>query len=336
MNQTKVQDFVADLRNHYDHGHHVVVSWEGLSLLSDERLDLLGTVFRAAGYEPRIVVSSRHYHEWVPSWIQQYYRPAGYNPQNFKFEDAGGARIPTTQQFLEDPIPYHRHCYFGFDDCHYDWLATDNAPAANVRNRFQRFFNDVQMFRYNQGGDLVTNFICQALQFADNTCRGLQDGELSAPPRLQEAIPRIIMDYEYLSQAAYGKYDLVKYSKKRRNLVMKVKRHHQRKISKCVALDCDQTTLHPFDLQCQTDSEKQIFTNRTISYEREVFPDDFGGSDGGQKHESLLRTMVLDKMEDDKYCVINVDKTLAEPWWDVFFTYLEEGIDPYKNRNPPW
>jgi hypothetical protein len=73
-----------------------------------------------------------------------------------------------------------------------------------------------------------------------------------------------------------------------------------------------------------------------ISYEREVFPEDFAGSDGGQKYESLLRASALDKMEDDKYCMIDVDKTLAEPWWDVFFTALEEGIEPYKKRNHPW
>jgi hypothetical protein len=283
----------------------------------------LGSVFRAAGYEPRIVVSSRHYHEWVPSWIQQYYRPAVYNKQVNTFEDAGGARIPTTQQFLEDPLFYHRHCYFGFDDCHYDWLATDNAPAANVRNRFQRFFNDVQIFRYNQEGDLVTNFICQTLQFAEKTCRGLQNGVIMVPPRLQGAIPRVLMDCEYLAQAAYGKYDLVEYSEKRRLLVTRIKQHQAIK-------------MHPFPLQCLTESEKKIFTNRMISYEREVFPEDFAGSDGGQKYESLLRATALDKMEDDKYCMIDVNKTLAEPRWDVFFTALEEGIEPYKKRNHPW
>jgi hypothetical protein len=133
------------------------------------------------------------------------------------------------------------------------------------------------------------------------------------------------MDYEYLAQAAYGRYDLVKYSKKRRNLVVKIRHHHEIKTSNCQTFDCAQTTLHTFDLQCLTESEKQFFTNRMISYEREVFPDDFVGSDGGQKHESLLRTMALDKMEDDKYCMIDVDKTLADPWWDDFFTTLEQG-----------
>jgi hypothetical protein len=322
MNQTKVQDFVSDLREHYEQGHHVMVSWEGISLLSDERLDLLGTVFRAAGYEPRIVVSSRHYHEWVPSWIQQYYRPAGYNKQVNMFEDAGGARIPTTQQFLEDPLFYHRHCYFDFDDCHYDWLATDNAPAAHVRNRFQRFFSDVEIFRYNQEGDLTTNFICQALRFADKTCRELQKGALKVPPPQQRHLSRIIMDCEYLAQAAYGKYDLVEYSEKRRSFVSKIKQHQAIK-------------MHPFALQCLNESDKMLFTNRMISYEREVFPDDFAGIDGGQKYESLLRTMVVDKMEDDKYCMIDVDKTLAEPWWDDFFTSLEQGINPDRKRNNP-
>ena len=96
------------------------------------------------------------------------------------------------------------------------------------------------------------------------------------------------------------------------------------------------TALHPFALKCQTKSEKQFFTNRMISYEREVFPDDFMGSDGGQKYESMLRTMALDKMKDDKYCTVDVSKTLAEPWWDFFFTSLEKGKEPYKERNQPW
>ena len=126
--------------------------------------------------------------------------------------------------------------------------------------------------------------------------------------QLQEVIPHIVMDYEYLAQAAYGKYDLVKYSKKRRNLVVKIRHHHKIKTSNCQSFDCAQTTLHTFDLQCLTES----------------LPDDFLGSDGRQKHESLLRTMALDKMEDDKYCMIDVDKTLADPWWDDFFTTLEQ------------
>jgi hypothetical protein len=41
-----------------------------------------------------------------------------------------------------------------------------------------------------------------------------------------------------------------------------------------------------------------------ISYECKVFPDNFVGGDGGQKHEILLRAMALDKMDDDKYCTI--------------------------------
>ena len=334
MNQTRVQSFVGVLRHHYNLGHHLIVSWEGLSLLPEERLDLLGNVFRAAGYEPRIVVTSRYYHEWVPSWIQQHFRPAGYNPQLNKFEDAG-ATIPTIQQFLEDPLPYHTHCYFGLADCHYGWLANEDAPAANLRDRFQRFFNNVQIFQFNQEGDLVTNFVCQTLRYAKKTCRGLQDGTLLVPEHLQESIARSIMDYEYLAQAAYDKYYLLQYSEKRRAFVGMIQKHHQRKISSC-KFSCSHAALRPFVLQCPTENEKRIFTNRSIAYERELFPDDFVLNDAGEDYESMLRNEAMYKMKGDKYCLINVHKTLEEPQWDVFFRYLEEGKDPYAEKRQPW
>ena len=336
LNQTKVKTFVGILRQHYEDGHHVSVSWEGLSLLSDERIEFLGSVFRAAGYEPRIVVSSRYYHEWVPSWIQQYFRPAKYNKQLDKFEDAGGARIPTLPQFLADPLFYHRYCYFGFDDCHYDWLSTSNAPAASLRNRFKRFFPSVQLFQYSQEGDLVTNFICQALQFADKTCHGLQDGTLTSPERdLQKSLLLITMDYQYLAQAAYDKYNLVHFSEKRQVFAKRIRRHHERLISQQCKGKCSNETELPFDRLCLSKNEKELFANRTISYELEVFPSDFVQSDGGKKYEELLWNMILDRTEDDKYCALDVNKTLVKPEWELFFRGLEPRTKKKNTKSPP-
>jgi hypothetical protein len=337
MEQEEVQDFIGFLRNHYDQGHHLVISEEAICYLSDERLDFLARVIRAAGYEPRIVITSRQYHEWVPSWIQQEFRPAKWNKKYYEiFHDSGGARIPTIPQFLENPLPYHWQCHF--DDCHYDWVATDHAPAVIVRNQFQRHFNDIQIFPFNQEGDLATNFICQTLQFADKTCRSLQDGSFEAPPQLNEAIPRVRMDYEYLAQAAYDKYKMVEYSKHRRALVTMIQRHHRLAILNCQrgVNDVSCATNHPFALQCLTESEQQLFARRLVSYERELFPNDFVGTDGGKKYEELLRTKALEKIKDEKYCVIDVEKTLRDPRWSVFFISLGRGEDPYKLPNQPW
>jgi hypothetical protein len=321
------------------------MSWEGISLLSDARLQLLGNVLRDAGYDPRILVTSRHYHEWVVSWIQQYFRPATYNRHLLVFDDQdGGARIPTVHEFFQsqDPRPYHTFCMF--DDCQYEWLAVDQAPAAAVRDRFLQFFSTVEVVPFNQPkGDLVTNFVCQVLPLATTTCRQLQTG--SPPPRLKEAIPRYQMDYEYLAQAAYDKYTGLapQYSTRRRALSERIGFHHQHYISQCSKKGIGGrrpgpcTTLHPFPMICMTPAEKQVVTDRLIEYERDLFPNDFSLD---SHYEDWLRTKALEDMTtDDKYCRLDVDTTLKEPWWDVFFTCLAQGTDPYQQlpkADQPW
>jgi hypothetical protein len=102
-------------------------------------------------------------------------------------------------------------------------LATYNASAANVWNQFQHFLNDIQIFWYNQEGDLVTNFICQALQFAENTCHGLQDGVLMVAPQQQGAIPHIHNGLQISCPSSLCQvYDLVEYLEKRRCLVRRI------------------------------------------------------------------------------------------------------------------
>lgn len=319
------QEFLQQLSQHHAKGHHITMSWEGISLLSTQRIQLLKDILQHAGYSnPRIVISSRYYHEWAHSWIQQYFRPQTYNRHMHQFGPQG-ATIPTLCEFLaKDPIPYHNFCTF--DTCYFDWLDhSSHAPATLVRDRFSQLgFSNIQIFPFNQdnGHDLVTNFVCQTFQAATQTCQYLHNMK-EPPPRLKEHKPRLQLDYEYLVQTAYQNYNLTVYNTQRQTLSLAVRRHHRKFLSGCglIGVEMPCSTLRPLGpLICLTDHEKELLIHKVVSFERELFPRHFEK----KEFEVSLRQTVKQDLQDDKYCWLGTQETLVQPEWDQLFTKLVE------------
>lgn len=134
------------LAYHYTQGNNVIFSVERFSegVASDEGWEFLKSSLK--DWNVRIVVAYRRFYEWVPSLYFQ---------QNHKRNAKSASVIAYTEQKLN---------------------STTAHPASETYCRFAKHFDEVYIFSLHQEGDLLENFVCQALPTANQVCHNLRQG----------------------------------------------------------------------------------------------------------------------------------------------------------------
>ena len=113
--------------------------------------DLLKRMLK--GYSVRIVVGYRRYFEWLPSFIYQ-------------------EIILPTFIYQQDALQPSQHSMVELIRGLLNTTATTLHMTTRAIKIWSAQFDDVYVFNMNQEGDLVTNFVCQALPgHLTNTCR---------------------------------------------------------------------------------------------------------------------------------------------------------------------
>ena len=113
--------------------------------------DLLKSMLK--GYSVRIVVGYRRYFEWLPSFIYQ-------------------EIILPTFIYQQDALQPSQHSMVELIRGLLNTTATTLHMTTRAIKIWSAQFDDVYVFNMNQEGDLVTNFVCQALPgHLTNTCR---------------------------------------------------------------------------------------------------------------------------------------------------------------------
>jgi hypothetical protein len=134
------------LTYHYARGNNVIFSVERFSegIKSDAGWKILKSILK--DWNVRIVVAYRRFYEWIPSLYFQ---------QNHGRKAATASVIAFAEQMLN---------------------ATTVHPASSTSGHFAKHFDDVYIFNLHQEGDLMENFVCQALPTASQVCHNLRQG----------------------------------------------------------------------------------------------------------------------------------------------------------------
>ena len=209
------------------------------------------------GYSVRIVVGYRRYFEWFPSMFDQshYYAPLS-----------------------ESYVDKFRREITASNKTHMTVRATKIWSAQ---------FDDVYVFNMHQDGDLVTNFVCQALPGPPtNVCRELISSESTAHNRVNN--PGRELDWLRLIAAA-------------RELGWHLTREMWRNTKPLY--ETFQTT-HPVEYQsllsCLTEDEQEKLLNLSLAYEKELVAT--ATANGNNKHlEELLLPSKLEEHREKFY-----------------------------------
>ena len=107
--------FRTILQEHLDVGHNIIASDEALSVWdignSDSGWNMLEETFR--GFDVKIVLAYRRYHEWLLSLYRHVYYPAVYHPYMMVFPDdennGGGAVVPSFAEFARNAVMWWKN-----------------------------------------------------------------------------------------------------------------------------------------------------------------------------------------------------------------------------------
>jgi hypothetical protein len=163
------QLFVDQLRQ----GHNLILSTEHIASKGEHQISnpfLWKKLLQ--GFSVKVVVAYRHYFEWYPSFYYQEHLRDRFRTQ---WPDEGGKPMPSLLAYLQDHL-----------DVLWDGAAgrPQNTPPSHRNTThmslwmyltWSKVFEDVQLLDLHHPGDVLVQFVCQALPGAVETCAFLKE-----------------------------------------------------------------------------------------------------------------------------------------------------------------
>lgn len=285
-------NFQERLNYRLERNDNVIFSSEHFNQIhSDEGFQMLKNA--TEGFHVRVVVSYRRYWEWLPSYYYQ-------------------ANKRKNIKRMEKLVPYLlKHIHDRYNTKH---------PTMVARDYWIKHFDDVYVFNMHQqnGQDLLTNFVCQAIPDATNTCnKKMHELQQMKNDNDDEASTTNVRTQRRSSSLDFRKLDIVatelgfESTQAQKKLIMKNFEEFQ------------QLPNNNYDtfLSCLTKDEEQALLDKALSFEKDLIDSlseeqnnldekshnlkHFLTEEGKQEHIKAF----FDK-KDDLFCEINVTKAL--------------------------
>jgi hypothetical protein len=278
------------LTYHYSQRNNVIFSVERFSqgIKSDEGWKFLKSSLK--DWNVRIVVAYRRFYEWIPSLYFQH--------NHGRNKAATASVIAFTEQILN---------------------ATTTHPASSTYGHFAKHFDDVYLFSLHQDGDLMENFVCQALPTANQVCHNLRQGNRT------EAAAKVRVSH------SFDAHRLVAAAHKKGLLPSADNRRIGRLSARLDQFQNSNWTEYGQYLKCLSLQSKARLLNLSLSFEEDVV------SLASPDVRSLLsdRQGLIDGFEKSfakrKYCEINPERAL-DPNDTFAETILNGGYYPYEQQ----
>jgi hypothetical protein len=251
-----------DYHSRQQNQHHMIYSNEGFSHHMEDKnetWECLQTLFH--GWNVRIVIGYRHYFEWIRSLYYQQYLNSKKYIVNWPGQNGKGRTHPPFLEYLD----YHLQRWEAGD------LSVDGGSSArafghhlslSTYKKFKPYFEDIQFFNlYQDDDDLVTNFVCDMLPNADETCKAMKLQEKEGADKVKGLVHRVSksFDAQRISEAAYEKRIVDTSSPKD-------------KFVEIVEAKIQETKLdsNPNYLDCPSPTLEARFFNASASFEKEM------------------------------------------------------------------
>ncbi|KAL3912413.1 MAG: hypothetical protein SGILL_006894 [Bacillariaceae sp.] len=272
-------------------------------ILSDENLDevyapTLRQVIPDKDFKVKVVVVYRQIHHWVTSWYSQINKSTNtdqegnilidenghlYRDEHTHFPDHGGVYVPPFSQWYKEFVK-------AFDP---ENLAMEH-PSIHFKSVYEPLFEDVEIFNMEEPGDLVTNFMCEMVPEAKQSCAALRRGR-----ELPSDNVAVNLDYDIIAVAAYER-GLVRKDMTRSILRKAVEFYVERK-GKALPQICDEEV-------------QQHVRKWLVDSERTIYPDEWDAA-----KEEKLDELFDEYVATGKLCDVDVDSVLADEDWIAYF-----------------
>jgi hypothetical protein len=277
-------------------------------LLSDANLDErfaqpLRDMIDDRKWRITVVVMYIRIYEWLVSWYNQINKTTNldakgnlliddvgnpYREEHIHWPDQGGARIPGFSTWYEDFTS--------------NWEPTEfveKHPSVKLYRLYTPLFDNVVIFDMHQDGDLVTNFMCNVILKADNTCLKLKGNKIQLPI----ANPSVNLGHDILSVYAYDKGYVDKSLS--RQEVVKAVGEYVKESDKSIPRYC-----HP-------GISKKMY-DWLVASEVEIFGNEWSPERNTEMTESFNAFFATGKM-----CDVDAEEALRDQDWVNFFQSLQ-------------
>ena len=286
-------------------------------LISDENLDerFVGALRDAIDdrkFRVKVVVVYRQIHQWLPSWYSQINKNTDRDSKGNLLQDENG--LVTIEPHTHWPseggihIPSFSTWYKQFTQY---WDSSDLAPhhpSVHFMNAYKPYFDHVNIYDMNQEGDFVTNFMCQMLPEAPNTCKHLKQGMT-----LPLSNPSVNVEHDILSVQAYENGLIDK--KLTRSMVVSEVTKYVKESGKTLPRRCEIGIIDQIR-DWLLDSEKAMLPDKWSPDNRDALEKTFNSY-----------------YPNGKLCDVDIEKVLSSNDWVEFFSSLGRSRSLLENQD---
>lgn len=231
----------------------------------------------------RVVVSYRRLHELLPSAYNQHFKKNRIESETRTFGHHnwpgihGNYKIPTLSEYLANEVDFNEH------------------QSVQTYEAWGKHF-PVSIFNVHQEGDLISNFVCQAIPGADQMCQRLTNED---PDKTKTNGSTLLVDYDILAVYAYEQ-GLVHEFDYRHALSQAIGEHHQ-KVKRDLPRACP-----------DKDALDQLY-NASLKFES------WSLAFGVSKPVTDFNASWNKTLEIDTLCSVNATAALEQYIWREFF-----------------
>jgi len=303
-------DVTAALQSRMEHhlalGNHLLFSVENSAVKMAKQNDQVWKHFHSLfqNWSPHIVISYRHYFDWLPSvYFQQHIDNRKYRT----WPHQGGQLRRSLHLYLMQHVEK-------WEMANNQFSAGSYHPSISAVRNFSNYFDHIQIFDFHQSGDMTQNFVCKMLSMASSVCEDLQTKNENA----SAVVKRVsrALNGEMLAEAAYSQ-GYFQGSEDKRGIVKAIS----------TRLEHSKYTTTAAYRSCISQRDQTRLFNASLSFWREVghhpvYIKRYRNTTTNVldlKHSTLFRNAV----SKNKFCEINTEKVLATDDWTSFLRNID-------------
>ena len=173
-----------------------------------------------------------------------------------------------------------------------------------VLQAYEDFGDQRTILNIHEDMDVVSNFVCNALDGATSAC------EASFHREEGRSNPSVDMSYDLLAHEAAdrGIIDATKW-KKRSFLVEEIQKYHKKELG-----------LSPLPMECMDQKDLEALLKESLRMEQILVPEFAANTTHVEQHKQMFWSAVAK----NKFCSLDVNAALKDPTWLKFFEQMQE------------
>jgi hypothetical protein len=310
VNGTRILELASRMKLHHSQGHHMIASLEGMSrTLLDTPFVWETLIGLFEDWNVRFVVTYRHYFEWLYSLYYQEHQERRTQRNQWSY------RHTSFRAFLSNHIndwEEKRRSH----DAKKDAKSLGEHLSIRGFQRFSQHFDTVDFLDLHQEGDVFTNFVCQTIPTAPNTCRLLRNQ--TTAQRASATWKRVSSNYdgERIAEAAFQQKLWTTTKAPSKEAVA-------RRIGRLLQLEGWDATAQFYT--CLPAHLEEKFLYASLSFELEMYA--LQGTRLSEKELALVKMKHVGMFEKakakHKYCEIVPERVLEDEKWRQVVSEIE-------------